>query len=147
VDIRLAKVEDAPKIRALVCSLSHYYLKDKHSDLPPWFSKTLEIDEFKRRVSSADFLTFVCTDGASIVGYISFKGSNHLYHLFVAESHQGIGLAKKLWRHAVSKIGGGTYTVRSSIYAIPVYESFGFIKSEPEACKDGIGFQPMSTSA
>lgn len=143
--IRIANTEDAAKIRSLVCSLSHYYLEDKHSDLPSWFSKTLEIDEFERRISSAEFLTFVCTIGTFIVGYISFKGSNHLYHLFVAETHQGIGLAKNLWNYAISKVGCGPYTVRSSIYAIPVYESFGFIKSEPESCKDGIGFQPMST--
>lgn len=144
MEIRPARVEDSPGIRALVCSLCHYYLSDESSDLPAWFLQTLELDEFERRISSAEFLTFVCIDAGAVVGYIAFKGSSHLYHLFVAETHQGKGIAKNLWNHGMSKTGCDIYSVRSSLYAVPVYENFGFVKSGPEASKDGIGYQPMS---
>ncbi len=143
MSIRKAEISDAAKIKDLVSSLSHFYLKDKYGSLPPWFSETLEISEFQTRLSNTEFINFVYLVNNSIIGYISVKGKSHLYHLFVSEEYQGKGISKRLWSHAMSTLGSSIYSVRSSIYAIPVYESFGFKISEVASTKDGIGFQPM----
>ena len=143
--IRHAVVDDASEIKNLVSSLSHYYLADKDSSvLPEWFSATLATSEFEQRLSSENFSNFVYSVDNVIVGYISIKDKSHLYHLFVAENHQGKGISKALWSHATSDTGISVYTVRSSLFAVPIYKRFGFNESEPAAAKDGIGFQPMT---
>ncbi|WP_375177913.1 GNAT family N-acetyltransferase [Marinobacter mobilis] len=111
--------------------------------MPEWFSKTLALSEFERRLSSKDFSSFVYTINDVIIGYISIKENSHVYHLFVAESYQGKGIAKELWNYATSDSATSTYTVRSSIFAVPVYRRFGFKESEEATSKDGISFQPM----
>lgn len=143
MNIRRALVDDAKQIKELVVSLSHFYLEDSNSLLPEWFSKTLEISEFERRLSSEEFTNYVYALNDVIIGYISFKDVCHLYHLFVAENYQGQGISKELWHYATSNSDVSTYTVRSSLYAVPVYKSFGFIESSDASIKDGIGFQPM----
>ena len=143
MNIRAATPSDALDIKTLVHSLSHYYLQDKTAPLPSWLSKTLAITEFERRLSGDDFITFVYRQSDAVVGYISIKDKNHLYHLFVAETHQGKGIARKLWNHATSTVNSNRYSVRSSLYAVPIYQSFGFKSSSAAANKDGIGFQPM----
>jgi predicted GNAT family N-acyltransferase len=35
------------------------------------------------------------------------------------------------------------FTLRSSLYAVPIYKRFGFSESGPVGTKDGISFQPM----
>jgi GNAT superfamily N-acetyltransferase len=143
VNIRKASIDDAIKIKDLVSSLSHFYLEGDNTLLPGWFSDTLEISEFENRLMSEDFINLVCVLNEEIVGYISIKGSSHIYHLFVAEQHQGKGISKELWNRATSGLDVGVYTVRSSIFAVPVYKSFGFKASGAIASKDGIQFQPM----
>ena len=143
LNIREASVEDAIKIKNLVSSLSHFYLEDNSSVLPSWFSDTLTISEFESRLKSENFTNLVYLLNEEIVGYISLKDSSHIYHLFVAEHHQGKGISKKLWNHASSILKADAYTVRSSVFAVPVYKSFGFNASGEMASKDGIRFQPM----
>lgn len=149
--IREANVADAPSIKTLVESLSHYYLNEEVSDdqdvlLPLWFANTLTISQFENRLSSSNFANFVYVKQGQVVGYLSIKEKHHLYHLFVAQAHQRKGLSKKLWNHALSVVGGHDYTVRSSLYAVPIYRQFGFKESGPAASKEGIGFQPMAFS-
>ncbi|MDP6967900.1 MAG: GNAT family N-acetyltransferase [Gammaproteobacteria bacterium] len=134
---------DASKLGVLVSSLAHFYLAEKESSLPLWLANTLHIFEFENRLSSAEFANFVFTKNKLILGYISIKDKCHVYHLFVAEEHQGKGVARKLWEHAAAYLGSDRYTVRAAIYAVPVYKRFGFKEAEPVASKDGMIFQPM----
>ena len=78
-----------------------------------------------------------------IIGYISLKGDSHLYHLFVSAEYQGQGIASKLWRYVLSQNTSQTYSLRSSLFAIPVYQKFGFKISGDVQSKDGIQFQAM----
>lgn len=143
VCIRKANINDSEKIRNLVLSLSKYYFYNKDSTLPEWFLSTLEITAFECRISSDNFEDFVYLSDGLIVGYLSIKDKSHLYHMFVKESFQGKGIARLLWNHAVSFLGSPPYSVRSSIYAIPIYRQFGFVESGEPMLKDGVSFQPM----
>ncbi len=143
LNIRTAHRDDAVHIKELVSSLSHFYLEDRYALLPEWFSNTLAISEFERRLSSNEFINYVYSVNGLIVGYISIKDKGHLYHLFVSEDYQGKGISKELWLYATSNLNVDSYTVRSSMYAIPVYKRFGFKESAPITSKDGISFQPM----
>jgi len=143
VSIRKAKVDDALEIKALISSLSHFYLENEQSPMPDWFLRTLDASAFERRLSNDWFTNYVYVEEEDIVGYISMRGESHLYHLFVAEAHQRKGISRALWNVARSGVKSSVYTLRSSLYAIPIYKRFGFIASGPAEVRDGIGFQSM----
>lgn len=144
--IRKTKVSDAPAIRELVLSLTHFYLEHDTDPLPQWFLSTLDTAEFEKRLTSTQFTSFVCIQDDTIIGYIALKNPGHLYHLFVNEAHQGQGISRQLWNHLITHAKSGTYTVRSSLHAVPVYQRFGFEISESVATKDGLSFQSMKYS-
>jgi GNAT superfamily N-acetyltransferase len=147
VSIRVAVKNDVVKISNLVASLSHFYLKNPAHELPEWFEKTLTKSAFLNRVESTEYANFVYEQEGETIGYIAMKGDSHLYHLFVSENHQGKGLSRALWQFATNSCTANVYTLRSSLYAVPVYRKFGFIESDVAGEKDGIGFQPMELRA
>jgi len=147
VSIRVALKSDVVKISNLVASLSHFYLKNPAHELPEWFENTLTKSAFLSRVEGTEYANFVYEKEGEIVGYIAMKGDSHLYHLFVSENHQGKGLSRALWEFATNICVSNVYTLRSSLYAVPVYRKFGFIESDVAGEKDGIDFQPMELRA
>ncbi len=141
--IREAQQPDIKKIASLVRSLAHFYLDNSDFELPTWFSETLTERAFLERLSGVDYKNYVCEQNNNIIGYISLRKPNHLYHLFVAEPFQGMGISRLLWEHLKSCTQSNLFTLRSSIYAVPVYQQFGFVESGAMGIKDGISFQPM----
>jgi len=143
MNIRVVTKNDVNDICKLVMSLSHYYLKDKEGELPEWFAATLTRTAFLKRIENIEFSNFLYESQGSIIGYIAMKGNSHLYHLFVAEKEQGKGIARKLWQYAIGYCVSDMYTLRSSLYAVPIYKKLGFVESDTVQEKEGIGFQPM----
>lgn len=141
--IRIATNNDAEKISELVKSLSHYYLKDKSGVLPEWFQSTIKKNAFYERIQNSEYSNYLYEENKLIIGYISIKDKSHLYHLFVSEEHQGKGVARKLWEYAANECMSNIYTLRSSLYAVPIYKKFGFVESCAAQENDGIGFQAM----
>lgn len=143
MSIRTATTSDAAQIADLVHSLAHCYLNNPVERLPQWFADTLRLSSFTRRLTGPDYINLIFEEEQKIVGYIALKGGSHLYHLFVSEAYQGRGIARKLWEEAQQASSHPSYTLRSSIYAVPVYRRFGFVESGPIGTKDGISYQPM----
>jgi len=143
MSIRIATEQDVLPLAKLVAALAHYYLEDSSDVLPAWFSETLSVSAFSARIASAEYLNFLFEEAGVIAGYISIKGGAHLYHLFVAEEFHGRGIGRALWMHAKGRIQSNTVSLRSSIYAVPIYKKFGFYESGAVGIKDGISFQPM----
>lgn len=141
--IRHATDTDCSAVASLVRGLSHFYLEDSQADLPEWFEVTLTDSSFANRFNDADYANFVAEREGEIIGYLSIKTGFHLYHCFVASDYHQQGIATALWRHAVETLNISYCTVRSSLYAVPVYSRFGFQASGNAATKDGIGYQPM----
>lgn len=146
MSIRAARVDDTENIRSLVLSLAHCYLPARQTVLPEWFAATLIPAEFSKRLSEDEYVNYVYEAAGKLVGYIAIKNGCHLYHLFVAGEHQHQGIARKLWRHASSRSKSTKFTVRSSLFAVPVYTKFGFKESGPVGEREGIQFQPMEYS-
>jgi len=146
VKIREATEHDVMQIKSLVASLAHFYMNDNTTELPAWFQGTLTESEFLKRVFSDVYSNYIYESQGEIVGYISMKETSHLYHLFVSEAHHGKGVSRCLWEHAKKECVSEKYTLRSSLYAVPIYRKFGFIEAGPAGVKDGIGFLPMELS-
>lgn len=141
--IREASIEDVSDISRLIRSLSHYFLEVQGTELPQWFLDTITIDAISERIYGSDFLNLVCVAENKIIGYLSIRNHSHIFHLFVAEGQHKKGVARALWDQSRLITNSEKYTIRSSLYAIPVYQSFGFeICGEP-LTKEGIAFQPM----
>jgi len=143
--IRPATEDDAQSIADLVRSLSHFYQEDASAPLPEWFLSTIQPESFTSRMNDPDDLHLVYADSGAVKGYIAVKNATRLYHLFVDENLHGQGIATRLWLAVRSRQPESRhYTVRSSLYAVPVYRKFGFFESGCLGFRDGIGFQPMT---
>ena len=145
--IRDVKVDDALQLSELLISLAQGYLVEGSTTLPHWYAAVLTPEAFSERLADPEYTQFVYTINNQLVGYIAIKSPCHLYHLFVAESFQKQGISKRLWQHAVATLGLTSCTVRSSLYAVPVYRRFGFEKVGSVSFKDAIGFQLMTWRA
>ncbi len=143
MSIRQATEADAVELSGLVRSLANFYLDEPESELPAWLAHTLTDSAFVERLSSADYISFVYEQNNKIIGYISLKKPNHLFHLFVSEAFQGKGISRLLWEHVKRHGQYDYFTLRSSIYAVPVYEKFGFCALGSVSKKGGVSFQVM----
>lgn len=143
MNIRPALLKDAQPIRNLVLSLARFYLDDEAAELPDWFNDTLNLASFQDRLLSAEFKNYLLEDNAHLVGYVSIRNDDHIYHLFVAEDYQGRGLSRRLWEYAKEQSHAEKFWLRSSLHAVPVYKRFGFTESGEVGIRDGISFQPM----
>lgn len=141
--IRSAHLADAAQISALISALSHYYLNNQNAKAPNWLTDTTTVEAVTERILSPDYVSFVCLAEQKIIGYISIKDRSHLFHLFVSAQHHGRGISRELWNTAKSATNATKYTLRSSIYAIPVYQRFGFELKGEALEKEGIQYQPM----
>ncbi len=143
MSIRAAGLTDAEDIRRLVMSLAHCYLPNGQAVLPEWFAATLTLAEFSKRLCEAAYANYVYEVAGKLVGYIASKDGCHLYHLFVAGEYQQQGIARRLWQYVLDRSPCTSFTVRSSLNAVPVYRRFGFKNSGPVGEREGILFQPM----
>ena len=82
-----------------------------------------------------------------MIGVVATRDDRHLYHLFVAESHQRRGVARSLWelaRRACVQAGSeGPFTVNSSQFAVEVYERLGFRATSGAMEMNEVVFVPM----
>lgn len=94
-----------------------------------------------------DYRYWLAEDAQGLLGVVAIKGSNHLYHLFVAERAQGQGLARKLWQHALAQCAArdepDEFTVNASLYAEPMYQHLGFVAEQGPRERMGITDVPM----
>ncbi len=143
--IRLANDHDLNSITNLIlrCSemsiLAEFSQEGKNAYLE---SHSLE----KMRTRLNDFVYQVLQDeNERIVGTVGVQNKSHLYHLHILPEFQRLGHGKKLWL-AARKLAGdpvsGKFTVNSSRFGLPFYESLGFI-SKGEQQSNGVMYFPM----
>jgi GNAT superfamily N-acetyltransferase len=82
-----------------------------------------------------------------VAGFIAVRERSHLFHMFVGKRWQRRGIARQLWevarREAIAGGNPGFFTVNSSNYALPVYESWGFVRTAPMQFTKGLYYNPM----
>ncbi|MGY0194131.1 GNAT family N-acetyltransferase [Leptothrix sp. BB-4] len=145
MDIRKAVPADVDAISALVAGLAHHFLLDPAGQGAERFLESVSPEAIRGHVTAPNFLYLVAVDQSRIVGAASLRDGRHLFHLFVATSHQRQGIARALWNTLRSDAPAGieAYTVNSSPGAVPVYEGFGFVATGPRTERNGIAYVPM----
>lgn len=141
--IRQAKATDAEAISRLVAGLAHHFLADPSALEAGPFLSGLTPSSYAERIDSSRFSHYVAEDPTGPCGIIAMRDDSHLYHLFVRADVHGQGIARALWEHVKFLSSHSTFTVNSSLFAVPVYERFGFIAKTPPQTANGLVFVPM----
>jgi GNAT superfamily N-acetyltransferase len=148
ITIRTAEIADAKAISALIVPLVVKYIA------PTWQPgvRSILLDSMSEQkiesYLSANYVYLVAVDpDDAIVAVAGMRDDSHLYHLFVADSYQGQGLARQLWL-ALQKIAlhngnQGRFTVNSALHAEHIYLRFGFKRTEGVRNRDGMVDIPM----
>lgn len=147
INIRLATRADAGPISALVSALSREFITPDYSNEGAANLLERMTPEATLGFMKDGFRYHIAEEAGKLVGYVATCHDSHLYHLFVAKSHQGRGLSRRLWEtaKAACEAAGNTtrFTVNSSRYALPIYERFGFVAVSDEVNNDGVLYTPM----
>ena len=155
--VRDATPKDAEAISSLISSLASFFLAEPDNpELAASFFATITPDAIRDYITGGQFRVHVAEHvaehvadcGSQLAGVVAVRDHSHLYHLFVADRWHRRGLASWLWstaRQVAGEAGNlGKFTVNSSLYAVSVYERFGFVATGPEVRKDGLIFVPMT---
>lgn len=141
--LRAARPDDASALSALVTPLAWHLLDAETAANAHAFLASLSVESFAERLRAAQFAHYLVEDDNQLCGMIAMRDGNHIHHLFVGRTKRRRGVARLLWEHALRTHGRQTYTVNSSVIAVPVYEKFGFAaKAAPQTVK-GVRFVLM----
>lgn len=153
MNIRSAVQDDAAAISELITTLARKFItRDFPPDGEANFLASCDVISIHKCLSDA-FTYFVASEEHSdeLVGVVGFRGTSHLFHLFVAERLHGTGLGRSLWQHARSEVIPADYrgalTVNSSRNAVAFYEKLGFVSQGREDVRGGVVAVPMSLPA
>jgi GNAT superfamily N-acetyltransferase len=145
--IRVGHAADAESISMLILELAErFVLPEFSTEGRERFATAHTPAAIEQRMQSG-YRYHVAERDGELVGVVGICEPSHLYHLFVAARLQGHGLGRRLWE--VARVGWPasnsprTWTVRSSRYAVPVYERFGFVATGPPQVQGGVLIVPM----
>jgi GNAT superfamily N-acetyltransferase len=145
--IRPATPADAAAISALILGVSPSFTLRPDGEGAEDFLATLAPDAIAGYLASPEYAYRVAEEDGAPAGVVAVRENRHLYHLFVAPSFQGRGLSRRLWDAAMDaalRAGNpGEFTVNSSLYAVAIYEKFGFRPTDPRVEQHGIAWVPM----
>lgn len=148
MEICRATGDDAEEISSLIKTFAHRFTLEADGEGAEIFLKSIEPDAIRIYIGSEEFQYFIGRVHGTIAGVVAMKGGTHLFHFFVAEQYQGRGLARLLWEHIKRPVlvaaTARSITVNSSIFAMPIYEHFGFRKIGETVKHNGVVFVPMA---
>jgi GNAT superfamily N-acetyltransferase len=145
--IRLGSLTDANALAALIQSFQPALTIDPTGAGAEEYLASVSEEAEARYLSSPRYAYLVAEDEGAIIGFIALRDNGHVYHMFVHSARQHEGIARALWNQAreAALLSGnpGAFTVNSSMVAVPVYRSFGFVPDGAAVQTHGIAFQPM----
>ncbi|HEX6368143.1 MAG TPA: GNAT family N-acetyltransferase [Longimicrobium sp.] len=145
--IRPATPADAAAISALIMSVSPAFTVRPDGEGAEEFFATISPGAIAGYLASPDYAYRVAEEDGALAGVVAIRGGTHLFHLFVSPAFQRRGLSRRLWETALKAAmqagDPAELTVNSSLYAIPVYEHFGFRPTGPREEKHGVAWVPM----
>lgn len=149
--IQPAQEADAQRVAELIQDMTHYFLATPSAAGAEGFLASLSPAAIASYIRSQDFIYVLGFIEAELVGVAALRDNRHIYHLFVRPEFHRLGIAKRLWQQLKGQAiaAGNTqgFTVNASLFAVPVYTSFGFRPTGEAQAKNGINFQPMHRPA
>jgi ribosomal protein S18 acetylase RimI-like enzyme len=151
MEIRLATAADTKQLSKLIEDLALKFITPEFSPEAAAHFLQANNEAAIQRFMQQGFVYFVAevagSRGTELIGCIGMRDHSHLYHLFISETWQRQGVARKLWQQAIcyceAQGNPGRYTVNSSNNAVAVYQALGFIATGPMQQMHGVLFNPM----
>ena len=145
--IRPGNHGDANAVASLIASFQPILTLEPSGAGAEQYLVSVSEDAERQYLESPRYAYLVAELEEQMVGFVAMRDQTHLFHLFVAAAHQRIGIARALWEQArqLSLRAGpiAEFTVNSSLNAVPVYRSFGFVPAGAVMQVHGIAFLPM----
>lgn len=99
--------------------------------------------------SEGNHFVLIAEIEGSIAGMIEIREMKHVSMLFVDKAFHRRGIGKEMLRAALDRIKAGSrpprkVTVHSSRFAVPFYNSLGFVRTEEEKIIHGVIHIPMA---
>lgn len=147
--IRRAVPEDADAISKLIMGAAHHFLVDPCRKGAELFFASITPQAIRDYINDQRFHYLVADQDANLLGAVALRDGRHLFHLFVAPSHQRRGIASSLWDAARSAAAPDAMflTVNASANAVAAYQRFGFTTVGPRQEVNGVAFTPMQAPA
>lgn len=138
---------DIPALAQLLRSLAdEFFLHESGADAGSAFLRDNN-EAGIRSFVQAGMTYHVAEFDGRIAGFIALRDNKHVFHMFVDKAHHRQGLARALWEvasaRAIEAGNSDVFTVNASNFAMPVYEAFGFVRTAPMQCTNGIYYNPM----
>jgi GNAT superfamily N-acetyltransferase len=144
---RAGSPADAEAIAGWIAGFQSELTDDQSGTGADVFFSSVSVQAEREYLASERCRYLLAYSGSQLVGFIAIRDGSHLFHLFVERSHQGRGIARRLWERALRELcapdSDGGFTVNSSLSAVPVYQAFGFVPAGSIQSKHGISFLPM----
>ena len=144
VSIRQALETDAVEISKLMVSTSVTCCFSQAAPCPDWYLTSLQTHAIEASITSDCMTWLLAIHDHTINGVLVVEDKSSIKYFFVHPERQKMGIGMQLWQFA-SGVGkfGPTLKVRSSLFAVPVYERLGFKAIEPPSCFNGLHYQAM----
>ncbi|WP_051435638.1 GNAT family N-acetyltransferase [Shewanella fidelis] len=131
IQIREAQLCDAKSISELIVPLvKKYVCPDCDASVHDVLLGSMSEQRIESYISSNYCYFVAVSQNKEVIGVAGIRDNSHLYHLFVHDNFQGLGLSRKLWQaakqQAILKGNQGRFTVNSALGAETVYLNFGF---------------------
>lgn len=139
-NIREVDINDIDALSKLSNSLLSFLFEQT---APNWFVDELLPKAYEERILDKKYEQFVYILDEKIVGILTIKDKNQIFHLFVDKKYHKKGVAKKFWEFTKTSYEIKNMKVNASLYAIKVYECFGFEKEGEEKIFQELKYQPM----
>lgn len=145
--IRPGTPDDAKAVANLIASFQSILTLEPSGAGSEQYLASVSASAERQYLESPRYAYLVAELEGQMAGFVAMRDNKHLFHLFVAEARQRTGIARALWEQArqLSLRTGplAEFTVNSSLNAVPVYRSFGFVPAGAVMQVHGIAFLPM----
>ena len=151
MEFRAGLPADAEAIAGLIASFQSELTDDPSGAGADEFLASVSVQAEREYLASERYRYLLAYSDSQLSGFIAIRDGSHLFHLFVARSHQRQGIARRLWEQALQQLcvpgSDGSFTVNSSLSAVPVYQALGFVPAGSIQRMHGISFLPMRCPA
>ena len=143
-EIRHALEADAPAISELIDTSSCACIFSPEQPCPDWYQASIQPAQIRNLLGATEMVWLVAASDGSLTGVLAISDRSHVKYFFVHPAFHRLGIGKRLWQFALrGGLLGNTVTVRSSLFALAVYERLGFKSVEPPHVLKGLHYQTM----
>jgi len=97
MEFRAGSPADAEAIAGLIASFQSDLTDDPSGAGAEEYLASVSVEAEREYLASERYQYLLAYSNSRLAGFIAIRDGSHLFHLFVERSHQGQGVARRLW--------------------------------------------------